>query len=257
MTTTRDSAHCDVPRTIDVRHPARLMLHGLRPSFSAVAHRRWGIELRGVENVPARGPVVLVGNHIGFLDGPLMAIVGPRPVHAMTKRELFSGPLGAFLVASGQIPTSRDEVDPGAIKAALRVLRDGGVAGVFPERTRGAGEMVEAAGGAAYLALITGAPVVPMAFLGTRLPGSDATFPPAGVRIVVSHGSPLDVEQQGWPRRSEDVRALTERIRLAIIATVHDAVRATGMNLPGPLPETDGTSPDVGPASESGKAEHD
>jgi 1-acyl-sn-glycerol-3-phosphate acyltransferase len=253
VTTARDTAHRDLPRTAEVRHPARLMLHGLRPTFSAVAHRRWNIEILGAEKVPPTGPVVLVGNHVGFLDGPLMAIVGPRPVHAMTKRELFTGPLGAFLVGSGQIPTSREEVDPGAVKAALRVLRDGGVAGVFPERTRGAGEMVEAAGGAAYLALVTGAPVVPMAFLGTRLPGTDATFPPRGVRIVVSHGSPVNVEQQDWPRRSVDVLALSERIRQAVIATVHEAVRVTGVKLPGPLPETDGTSPDVGPASESSK----
>ncbi|RNL79288.1 lysophospholipid acyltransferase family protein [Nocardioides marmorisolisilvae] len=255
MTTAQQSVHHQLPSTLDVRHPARLMLHGLRPAFAAVAHRRWDLEVLGAENVPARGPVVTVGNHIGFLDGPLMAIVGPRPVHALTKSELFSGPLGAFLTGSGQIPTSRDEVDPAAIKSALRVLREGGVAGVFPERTRGAGTLAEAAGGAAYLALVTGAPVVPMAFLGTRLPGSAATFPPAGVRIVVSHGSPLTVEQQDWPRRSHEVAALTERIRLAIIATVQEAVRASGVELPGDLPETDGTSPGVGPASERSKEE--
>jgi 1-acyl-sn-glycerol-3-phosphate acyltransferase len=257
VTTTQNSAHCDLPRTLEVKHPARVLLNLGRPSFTAVARRRWNLEVLGAENVPASGPVVLAANHIGFLDGPLMAIVGPRPAHALTKDELYTGPLGAFLTASGQICTHRDEVDPAAIKTAVRVLRDGGVVGVFPERTRGGGEMEFAQGGAAYLAMLTGAPVVPMAFLGTRLPGSAASFPPAGTRMVMSHGSPISVEQQGWPRRSADVRAVTERIRMAIIATVNDAERATGMKLPGPLPETDGTSPDVGPASESSKAEND
>lgn len=246
-----------LPSTDHLRHPRRGMLHGLRPAFAGVINRRWNVEYRHVDRVPATGPVVMVSNHIGFLDGPMMAIVGPRPVHALTKRELFKGPLGAFLRGAGQIPVSRFEADPLAIKTALKVLRDGGVAGVFPEGTRGAGEMLNAAGGAAYLAMASGATVVPMSFLGTRLAGSGASFPPAGTRMVVSFGSPLTVEQQDWPRRSQDVRALTEKIRLAIIATVADALDATGMELPGPIPETDGTSPDVGPASESSKAEHD
>lgn len=253
MTTTLSDSHFDLPRTAEVQHPARLMLHRLRPAFAAVAHHRWAVEQHGEHHVPSSGPVVLAANHIGFMDGPLMAIVGPRPVHALTKRELFSGPLGAFLVGAGQIPTSRDELDPAAVKTALRVLRDGGVAGVFPERTRGGGEMEYAQGGAAYLAMVTGATIVPMSFLGTRLPGSAASFAPRGVRIVVSYGSPITVEQQDWPRRSAEVRALTECIRLAIMATANGAVQATGMKLPGPLPETDGTSPSSGPASDSSK----
>lgn len=254
MTAVREgSAHGDRPRTDAVRHPRTGMLHGLRPLFARVINRRWNVEYRGLDQVPATGPVVVVSNHIGFLDGPMMAIVGPRPVHALTKRELFDGPLGVFLTGAGQIPVSRFEVDPLAIKTCLRVLRDGGAVGVFPEGTRGAGEMVKAARGAAYLAMATGAPILPMSFLGTRLAGSAASFPPAGTRMVVSYGSPLAVEQQDWPRRSADVQALTERIRVAIMATVAEALDATGMELPGQIPETDGTSPDVGPASESSK----
>lgn len=257
MSSAPHAVHQALPSTEGIKHPRRAMLHRLRPAFAGVIKRRWQVEFRGVERVPAAGPLVIVSNHIGFLDGPMMAIVGPRPVHALTKRELFVGPLGAFLHAAGQIPLSRFEADPQAIKTALRVLRDGGVAGVFPEGTRGAGEMVTAARGAAYLAMATGASVLPMSFLGTRLAGSAASFPPAGSRIVVSYGSPLAVEQQEWPRRSDEVGALTERIRQSIITTVAEALSVTGMELPGPIPETDGTSPDVGPASESSKAEHD
>ncbi|MCW2786197.1 MAG: glycerol acyltransferase [Marmoricola sp.] len=237
MTTATDRSHRDLPRTADIKHPARLMLHSLRPAFSAFAHRRWDISHRGADKVPVDGPVVLAGNHIGFVDGPLMAIVGPRPVHALTKGELFSGPLGAFLAASGQIPVDRDEADPRALKTALRVLRDGGAIGMFPESTRGDGTVSTAAGGAAYLALAAGAPLVPVAFLGTRLPGSASTFPPAGVRIVISYGDPIWVAQQDWPRRRAEVQDLTETLRQAMISTVRDAEQATGMTLPGPLPE--------------------
>lgn len=239
------ATHDDLPRTSTVKHPARMMLHGLRPTFAAVIRRRWDVDVRGAEKVPATGPVVVAGNHIGFLDGPLMAILGPRPVHALTKRELFTGPLAAFLHGAGQIPVNRFEPDPQAIKSALRVLRDGGVAGLFPESTRGAGEVENAEGGAAYLAMATGATVVPMSFLGTRLPGTDASFPPAGSRLVVSFGDPIPVEHHPWPRRTAAVRALTERIRVAIIATTDAARRATGMELPGPIPGTASEHSDV------------
>lgn len=238
MSVTR-AVHGDLPSSADVLHPRRALLYRARGTVARYAHRRWDLEIRNVENVPATGPVVFAANHIAFLDGPLMAIVGPRPVHALTKRELFAGPLGALLRASGQIPVTREEIDPEAVRIALRVLRDGNTVGIFPERTRGAGDMQRAAPGAAYLAMATGAPVVPMAYLGTRLPGSSADFPPKGTRFVMSYGSPITVEQRAWPRRSHEVAALTERIRLAVAETVAEAARATGIELPGPIPDKD------------------
>lgn len=237
VTCSTGNAHRELPRTDVIRHPATRMLHSLRPAFAATMRALWNIELRDVAHVPATGPVVVAANHIGFADGPLMAIVGPRPVHALTKHELFSGPLGAFLTGAGQIPIDRDVPDPLALKVALRVLRDGGLAGLFPESTRGDGTMASAAGGAAYLAMVTGAPVVPLSFLGTRLPGSSSTFPPRGTRLVLTYGAPIAVARQEWPRRTADVRGLTEQIRQAIIANTQAASRATGIDLPGPIPD--------------------
>lgn len=238
MSTTAGRAHLELPRTDDIRHPARFPLHRFRWMFAMVARRRWDLEVLHPERLPADGPVIVAANHIGFLDGPLMAIVGPRPVHALTKRELFSGPLGSFLRFSGQISVDRFHNDPYAIRRALRVLRAGGVVGMFPETTRGAGDMARVASGAAYLALVTGAPLVPTAFLGTRLAGSAKTFAPAGSRLVMAYGEPLEVAAQPWPRRPEQVRDLTERIRGAVVELVGETERATGMTLPGPLPES-------------------
>lgn len=242
MTGSVNQAHAALPRTDDVRAPARPVMHGLRPAFAAVARRRWSMLVLGAERVPANGPLVFAGNHIGLLDGPMMAILGPRPVHALTKREMFSGPLGAFLRAAGQIPVNRFEVDPRAIRTAIRTLREGRAVGVFPESTRGAGDMENVEGGAAYLALVTGAPVVPVAFLGTRAPGSTSTFPTPGSRVVMAYGDPIDVTRLEWPRRPEAVGALTEQIRHAVRSTVQVAEQLTGVRLPGPLPE-------AGPAS--------
>ncbi|HET6166747.1 MAG TPA: lysophospholipid acyltransferase family protein [Marmoricola sp.] len=239
MTETAGPAHLEFPRTDDLHHPMAWPLHHLRGGFAVYARRRWDVEVRGAEHVPPYGALLFVANHIGFLDGPLMAIVGPRPVHALTKRELFAGPLGAFLRFSGQIPVDRFVIDPRAIRTGLRVLRDGGAVGMFPETTRGAGDMARVAGGAAYLALVTGATVVPTAFLGTRLAGSARTFAPRGSRLVMAYAEPLEVDPQPWPRRPDDVRVLTEEIRGAVVDLIAATERATGMSLPGPLPMTD------------------
>jgi 1-acyl-sn-glycerol-3-phosphate acyltransferase len=229
-----------LPHTDDLRHPATSLLHSrARQGLGRVMRRIWDVEISGATRVPVAGPVVMVGNHIGFLDGPLMAILGPRPVHALTKQELFTGPLGAFLRATGQIPQDRDQVDPLALRTAIAVLRAGGLVGVFPESTRGDGTMRTVAGGAAYLAMVTGAPVLPVSFLGTRLPGSVSTFPPRGSRLVVTFGEPFEVAPRPWPRRTAEVRALTERIRLAVVENADAATRASGIELPGPLPTAD------------------
>lgn len=240
MTTTAGRAHLELPRTDDVKHPARALLTRGRGMGAEIVRRRWELEIRGAEHHPESGPVVVAGNHVGFMDGPLMAIVGPRPVHALTKIELFNGPLGAFLHMVGQIPVRRGAVDPLAVRTILRVLREGGVAGMFPESTRGSGEVDQVFGGAAYLAMATGATVVPLSFLGTRLPGgSSNSLPPAGSRIVMTYGQGISVAQHPWPRRKAAVAELSEQIRAAMIANLREAEQATGMSLPGPLPAGD------------------
>jgi 1-acyl-sn-glycerol-3-phosphate acyltransferase len=182
----------------------------------------------------------MVANHIGVLDGPLMAIVSPRPVHVLTKREMYDGRLGGFLMASGQIPVHREGPDPAAVKAALRVLRDDGVVGVFPEGTRGAGDVARVKPGAAYLSMAAGAAVVPLVFLGSRLPGgSNNSLPPPGSPIVMSFGPALEVAHRPWPRRQPDTHELSQQIRTALLDTLAEAEQATGMTLPGPIPGND------------------
>lgn len=224
-------------RAEEVQPPPTGLLHRARPLFDAAVRRYWDIQVRGAGQVPETGPVILVGNHMGILDGPLMAILTRRPVHALTKTEMFSGPMGALLTAAGQIPVHRTQVDPRALRTALRVLGDGGVVGVFPEGSRGDGSVSRVAGGSAYLALVTGAPVVPLAFLGTREYGAGHnSFPPRRSRLVLSYGEPRSWPLQEWPRRRQDVRAVAEEHRAMLVALLHDAMAATGIPLPGPIP---------------------
>jgi 1-acyl-sn-glycerol-3-phosphate acyltransferase len=233
-------AHQELPRSAGVPHPRQALLHRNRFWAARVLHRRWDLTVRGAEHVPLQGPVVMVANHIGVLDGPLMAIVSPRPVHVLTKREMYDGKLGTLLTASGQIPVNREGPDPYAVKTALRVLRDGNVVGVFPEGTRGAGDVAHVKPGAAYLAMAAGASVVPLVFLGTRLTGgSNNSLPPPRSPLVLSFGEPFAVDHQPWPRRQPETHALSARIRDALLATLEEAQRATGMTLPGPIPGND------------------
>jgi len=111
----------------------------------------------GLENVPASGPVVLAVNHRDFLDGPLLFAFVHRPVAFLTKSEAYTRRSAPLLATTGQIPLVRTRPDVAAVRSALRVLRAGGVVGVFPEGTRGDGLVRTAKPGVGYFALRTGA----------------------------------------------------------------------------------------------------
>lgn len=229
----------DLPRTDGVAPISDRMLRALRPASRRAIARRWQVHVHGAEHVPAAGPQIVAANHLGLADGPLLAAYHPRPVHVLTKREMFEGGTGRFLRVAGQIPLDRFDVDPGAVKACVRLLRRGRVVGIFPEGTRGSGELLHAHPGCAYLALVTGAPVVPVAIFGTREPGGGInSVPPRGTRIDVVYGAPVRVEARPWPRTREQIRTTSVFLHEALRAHLDSARALTGRELPGPLPET-------------------
>ncbi|WP_114424590.1 lysophospholipid acyltransferase family protein [Nocardioides houyundeii] len=228
--------HAELPRSSD-RHPPRQMLHRLRPLARAVVRQRYDVRVAGESHVPTHGPALLAANHIGALDGPLLAAFSPRPVHALTKHEMFTGRAGRLLLRSGQIPLNRFDPDPRAIRTCLRVLREDGVVGIFPEGKRGAGDLSRFHHGAAYLALVTGAPVVPVTFLGTRPAGAaSSALPRRGDRIDIVFGSSWQVQQQPWPRRREQVLHASALLLEHMRGELDRACALTGRDLPGPLP---------------------
>lgn len=226
----------DLPASAD-EHPATRLLRLLRPPAARLVRARWPVAVHHADRVPEAGGVILASNHIGIIDGPLLAVFSPRPVHALTKQEMFEGRLGRFLRASGQIPLDRFHADPGAIRSCLRVVRDGGVAGIFPEGTRGDGELHRFHHGAAYLALVTGAPVVPVTMLGTRPPGGGGNALPArGDTVDLVFGQPWRTTQQPWPRTREHVAATSVLLREHLLSELATALGDTRRSLPGPLP---------------------
>jgi 1-acyl-sn-glycerol-3-phosphate acyltransferase len=233
-------AHDLLPRTTEV---APLPTRALRVArrVGAVLLRRWyDVRVHGAEHVPARGAVLLVCNHIGLLDGPLLAAVVPRPVHGLVKGEMFAGPGRRPLRALGQISVERTACDPFSVKEALRVLRDGGVVAIYPEGTRGRGDVRHARLGAAYLAMVTGVLAVPVAHLGTRTGAASVhAIPTRGTRLDVVFGPPLRAAQPPvpWPRRRQQVADTAERLRDALARHVQEAVHLTGQRLPDEPPD--------------------
>ncbi|WNB87054.1 lysophospholipid acyltransferase family protein [Cellulomonas sp. ATA003] len=137
-----------------------------------LAHGVWDTEVIGSDHVPVAGPVILAANHTGVVDGPLVVGVAPRGVHMMVKEAAFVWPVGVVLRVSGHIPVDGTGGRP-ALVAASAVLRRGDVVGIFPEGNRGRGDAARAHAGVAWLAVNSGAPVVPVAVLGTRRTGEE------------------------------------------------------------------------------------
>ncbi|MBO0516549.1 lysophospholipid acyltransferase family protein [Streptomyces beijiangensis] len=184
----------------------------------------------GSWRVPASGPVILAVNHSHNVDGPMVMGTAPRPVHFLIKKEAFVGPLDPFLRGIGQVKVDRTSVDRNAIGDALRVLDDGGVLGIFPEGTRGEGDFASLRAGLAYFAVRSGAPVVPVAVLGSterrsRLIGG---LPPLRSRVDVVFGDAFDAGDGSGRRTRKALDEATVRIQARLTAHLDSARRLTG-----------------------------
>lgn len=195
-----------------------------------VMHGLWRPRVLGAWRVPASGPVILAVNHSHVVDGPMLIGTSPRPVHFLVKQEAFTGPLGPFLRGIGQIPVERAGTDRGAVLGALRVLERGGVLGIFPEGTRGAGDFASLRSGLAYFAVRSGAPVVPVAVLGSKdRPGRLVrALPAVRSRIDVVFGDPFEAGDGSGRRTRAALDEATVRIQQRLTDHLAGARRQTG-----------------------------
>ncbi len=184
----------------------------------------------GMSRVPATGPVVFVANHQNFMDGALLFGALTRRVSFLVKAEAVKGPLGRLLVNVGQHSVVRGVPDREPLLRALAQLQAGGAIGIFPEGTRGGGNVETVFPGAGWLAARSGAPVVPVAIRGTNRPAGRKRrrFRPE-VHVLVGDAFPV---QQGGGRKA--VTAATQAIRAhlaAQVATLDAAIRADPASL--------------------------
>jgi 1-acyl-sn-glycerol-3-phosphate acyltransferase len=181
------------------------------------------IRTEGTEHVPAAGPVILASNHLSFIDSVVIRFAAPRRVTFLTKAEYFTGRglrgrlMRWFFTRAGSVPVARGQhrAAQAALDTALAVLADGNVFGIYPEGTRSLdGRLYRGRTGVAWLALTSGAPVVPVALDGTDRLQPVGKRIPRPHRVTVKFGPPLRFT--GDPSSPSARRAVTNEVMQAI-----------------------------------------
>ena len=189
--------------------------------LGAVVRVLFRVRVTGTEHVPMQGPGIAASNHVSVLDGIVLALVIARRRRRMTRfltaAEFFRKPFYAWaLRLYRQIPIRRGEGDEGALDEAVRTVRAGALAGIFPEgkvNPAPEGPLQRGRTGVARMALATGAPVVPVGIWGTQ-----RRWPRSGIRwerpfrttIALEFGAPITGE--GDPDSPQDTQRLTELV---------------------------------------------
>jgi 1-acyl-sn-glycerol-3-phosphate acyltransferase len=186
--------------------------------FLLIWHR---LKIRGVENIPDRGGVLLASNHASFLDPPVVGVgYRGRPIHFMARDTLWNSKFGSWWMDHvGCIPVSRGTGDMKALKLTIKALKEGKVVSMFPEGTRTEdGELQDAKGGIGFIIEKSGCTVVPAYIDGTfkAHPKGSKWIKP--IKLQVTYGKPItqaDFQALGSGREAYDRHAalIMERIR--------------------------------------------
>lgn len=191
----------------------------IRPLARAIYRPR----IEGRENVPRTGAVIFASNHLSFIDSIAIPVAAPRPVHFMAKSTYFEKWASRqFFTAIGAIPVERGAGQKAldALEQQRALLEDGRAVALYPEGTRSLdGRLYKGRTGVAFLALQTGAPVVPVGLIGTdKVMPVGAKIPSTKERITVRFGAPLDLAPHGPASSGRARRGATDEIMAAIHA---------------------------------------
>ncbi|HBM74336.1 MAG TPA: 1-acyl-sn-glycerol-3-phosphate acyltransferase [Clostridiaceae bacterium] len=146
------------------------------------------VTVKGAQNIPDSGGVVLCPNHIHWMDPILIAVYTKRKIHFMAKVELFKNNFFAMILKDlAAFPVKRGRPDISAIKTSFNVIKSGEILGIFPEGTRSrSGKLLPAEPGVALISIKTHSPVIPI-----RITGSYGLFK----RLYIYIGKPISYSE--------------------------------------------------------------
>jgi glycerol-3-phosphate dehydrogenase (NAD(P)+) len=191
---------------------ANPLVYGIvRVSFQIFFLIYFRMQRIGREYIPKRGPVIIASNHRSFLDPFVIACMARRPMYYVAKQEIFVGRVISWLLtALGAFPVLRGASDSETIITAKAILERGDIVLIFPEGTRTRpGALGTPRRGVGRLALETGAPVVPVAVIGTESIRKGMLIRPHKVRIRAGRALRFPTVEQPSPALAG---AVTERI---------------------------------------------
>ena len=172
---------------------------------------RW--QIKGRENIPSQGPVLVISNHLSFADIPLLGVSLGRGLVFMAKKELFHFRFIGYLVGSlGSFPVHRGQLDRKALRQAERVLAEGLALVMFPEASRSKNAQLKPAfPGSALVALRSGAPILPVAITGTEKI-KNAAWQLRRPQITVNIGHPFHLPPVNGKASKTELAELTNFI---------------------------------------------
>lgn len=172
-----------------------------KPFFHFIAIVIYRVKILGKENIPEKGSFILCGNHVHALDAPIIVVTAKRKIRFMAKEELYKNKILAFLGKIFEvIPVKRGTADIDAIKASMKALKNGDILGIFPEGTRnGMAKSASIKAGAAFMALKTNTPVIPVGVKGEFKPFR---------KVIIKYGKPMDFSEYATKNGKPEKEAL-------------------------------------------------
>ena len=196
-----------------------LMKHWVIGPLLTTAFRPW---VKGLENVPRTGPLIVVCNHLSFVDSVFLPLMIDRQMAFLAKSDYFTGKgikgwfIRFFMTSAGQLPIDRSggKASEASLNAGLQVLADGGVLAIYPEGTRSPdGRMYRGRTGVARMILEAQVPVIPAAVIGTEKVMPLGSNIPKVHRVGVVIGEPLDFSRfEGMESDRFVLRSITDEI---------------------------------------------
>lgn len=204
--------------------PAYRIFRGILRPLALLIYRP---KITGTEHVPAHGPVIIASNHLSFIDSVVIPLASPRPVQFLAKSDYFTGTgfrgwlSRTFFTAIGAVAVERGAGADAqaALDAGRGILEHGNAFALYPEGTRSLdGRLYRGRTGVAWLALQTGAVVVPVGLIGTQEIQPVGAKVPRVRPVTVRFGAPIDVSGHGPATSGRARRTATDEIMAAIHA---------------------------------------